>query len=87
MHLSKGQPGPDWLGIVMSTLQPGEELIVGPRAPGAERGAQSRGVTAAGNAMASYPRVSGDTNHNEERNEHKKKVFAECGSVGPFGAG
>jgi len=29
--LSKGQPGPDRLRIVMSTLQPGEELIVGRR--------------------------------------------------------
>jgi L-seryl-tRNA(Ser) seleniumtransferase len=29
--LSKGQPGPDRLRIVMSTLQAGEELIVGRR--------------------------------------------------------
>jgi seryl-tRNA(Sec) selenium transferase len=30
-YLSKGQPGPDRLRIVMSTLQAGEELIVGRR--------------------------------------------------------
>ena len=29
--LSKGQPGPDRLRIVMSTLQAGEEFIVGRR--------------------------------------------------------
>ncbi len=30
-YLSKGQPGPDRVRVVMSTLQPGEELIVGRR--------------------------------------------------------
>jgi len=30
-YLSKGQPGPDRLRIVMSSLQPGEELIIGRR--------------------------------------------------------